>query len=225
MPSTSAPKYAPSATVRPLMHGSTSPSKNADPSYSHVQLSRTSATFSRTTSASRSTPNWRRSSRVGKVDVHWLTLREVTAEVGREARAASPPVVAAQRQQPRAQPSVATRARSASTASDDAPQTSRSTCHRRAGSESSNQSVTFIGCSTVHSLCQSDAVAISGAHVVVFSADPDADRQFFRDVLKYPNVDAGGGWLIFKLPPAETRRPPERVERRARAVPHVRQPG
>jgi len=46
-------------------------------------------------------------------------------------------------------------------------------------------------------------VAISGAHVVVFSADPDADRQFFRDVLKYPNVDAGGGWLIFKLPPAE----------------------
>lgn len=46
-------------------------------------------------------------------------------------------------------------------------------------------------------------MAICGAHVVVFSSDPDADRQFFRDVLAYPNVDAGGGWLIFKLPPAE----------------------
>lgn len=46
-------------------------------------------------------------------------------------------------------------------------------------------------------------MAISGAHVVVFSTDPDADRAFLRDVLRYPHVDAGGGWLIFKLPPAE----------------------
>ena len=44
---------------------------------------------------------------------------------------------------------------------------------------------------------------ISGAHVIVFSRDPEADRAFFRDVLDYPHVDAGGGWLIFKLPPAE----------------------
>jgi catechol 2,3-dioxygenase-like lactoylglutathione lyase family enzyme len=44
---------------------------------------------------------------------------------------------------------------------------------------------------------------ITGAHVIVYSSDADADRAFFRDVLEYPHVDAGGGWLIFKLPPAE----------------------
>ncbi|GAA0346408.1 VOC family protein [Streptomyces blastmyceticus] len=44
---------------------------------------------------------------------------------------------------------------------------------------------------------------IKGAHVVVFSRDAEADRVFFRDVLRYPYVDAGGGWLIFKLPPSE----------------------
>jgi hypothetical protein len=37
----------------------------------------------------------------------------------------------------------------------------------------------------------------------LFSADPDADRAFFADVLGQPHVDAGGGWLIFKIPPAE----------------------
>jgi catechol 2,3-dioxygenase-like lactoylglutathione lyase family enzyme len=44
---------------------------------------------------------------------------------------------------------------------------------------------------------------ITGSHVIVYSRDADADRAFFRDVLQYPHVDAGGGWLIFKLPPAE----------------------
>jgi predicted enzyme related to lactoylglutathione lyase len=44
---------------------------------------------------------------------------------------------------------------------------------------------------------------INGGHVIVFSADPEADRAFFADVLAYPHVDAGGGWLIFTLPPAE----------------------
>ncbi len=44
---------------------------------------------------------------------------------------------------------------------------------------------------------------IHGAHVILFSTDADADRAFFRDVLAYPSVDAGGGWLIFALPPAE----------------------
>ena len=44
---------------------------------------------------------------------------------------------------------------------------------------------------------------ITGAHVIVYSRDADADRAFFRDVLEYPHVDAGGGWLIFMLPPAE----------------------
>jgi len=44
---------------------------------------------------------------------------------------------------------------------------------------------------------------ISGAHVVIYSRDPDADRAFLRDVLGLTHVDAGNGWLIFGLPPAE----------------------
>jgi catechol 2,3-dioxygenase-like lactoylglutathione lyase family enzyme len=44
---------------------------------------------------------------------------------------------------------------------------------------------------------------INGAHVIVYSADAEADRAFFRDVLGYESADAGGGWLIFALPPAE----------------------
>ncbi len=44
---------------------------------------------------------------------------------------------------------------------------------------------------------------ITGAHAIVFSRDADADRAFFRDVLGWRYADAGGGWLIFALPPAE----------------------
>jgi catechol 2,3-dioxygenase-like lactoylglutathione lyase family enzyme len=44
---------------------------------------------------------------------------------------------------------------------------------------------------------------ISGAHVIVYSKDAEADRIFFRDVLGFACVDAGHGWLIFALPPAE----------------------
>jgi len=44
---------------------------------------------------------------------------------------------------------------------------------------------------------------INGAHVILQSTNPDADRAFLRDVLDLPNVDAGGTWLIFALPPAE----------------------
>jgi catechol 2,3-dioxygenase-like lactoylglutathione lyase family enzyme len=44
---------------------------------------------------------------------------------------------------------------------------------------------------------------INGAHVIVYSRDAEADRQFLRDVLGFGHVDAGGGWLIFELPPAE----------------------
>ena len=44
---------------------------------------------------------------------------------------------------------------------------------------------------------------IIGAHSIIYSKNPDADREFLRDVLKLPNVDVGGGWLIFGLPPAE----------------------
>lgn len=44
---------------------------------------------------------------------------------------------------------------------------------------------------------------IDGAHIVLYSTDPEADRAFFRDVLGLPAVDAGEGWLIFALPPSE----------------------
>lgn len=44
---------------------------------------------------------------------------------------------------------------------------------------------------------------INGAHVILYSKDPEADRAFLRDVLDLPHVDVGHGWLIFGLPPAE----------------------
>jgi len=44
---------------------------------------------------------------------------------------------------------------------------------------------------------------IDGAHVVLFVPDAEAARAFLRDVLDLPYVDAGDGWLIFSLPPAE----------------------
>ena len=44
---------------------------------------------------------------------------------------------------------------------------------------------------------------ISGAHMVIYTADAEADRAFFRDVLGFPWVDAGQGWLVFALPPSE----------------------
>jgi catechol 2,3-dioxygenase-like lactoylglutathione lyase family enzyme len=44
---------------------------------------------------------------------------------------------------------------------------------------------------------------ISGAHVILYSKNAEADRAFFRDVLGFKSVDAGHGWLIFGLPPAE----------------------
>jgi catechol 2,3-dioxygenase-like lactoylglutathione lyase family enzyme len=42
-----------------------------------------------------------------------------------------------------------------------------------------------------------------GAHILLYSENPEADRAFFRDVLGLRSVDVGHGWLIFKLPPAE----------------------
>jgi len=44
---------------------------------------------------------------------------------------------------------------------------------------------------------------IVGTHTVIFSTDPEADRAFFRDVIKFPYVDSGDGWLIFASPPSE----------------------
>jgi hypothetical protein len=45
---------------------------------------------------------------------------------------------------------------------------------------------------------------INGAHIAVYSKNPEADRAFFRDVLKFRFVDAGHEWLIFALPAAES---------------------
>ena len=44
---------------------------------------------------------------------------------------------------------------------------------------------------------------ISGAHVMIFTRDEEADRAFLRDVVGIPCIDSGGGWLIYKLPPTE----------------------
>ncbi len=44
---------------------------------------------------------------------------------------------------------------------------------------------------------------ILGAHIIIYSKDAEADRTFLREVLGFASVDAGHGWLIFALPPAE----------------------
>ncbi len=44
---------------------------------------------------------------------------------------------------------------------------------------------------------------ITGSHVIVYSKDEEADRNFFKEVFGFDSVDAGHGWLIFALPPAE----------------------
>ena len=44
---------------------------------------------------------------------------------------------------------------------------------------------------------------ITAVHTLVYADDPDRARTFFRDVLQWPDVDAGGGWLIFKTGPSE----------------------
>lgn len=44
---------------------------------------------------------------------------------------------------------------------------------------------------------------INGVHILLYSRDPEADRIFFRDVLEFPAIDIGHGWLIFAMPPAE----------------------
>jgi predicted enzyme related to lactoylglutathione lyase len=46
-------------------------------------------------------------------------------------------------------------------------------------------------------------MAVTGAHVLLYTSEPDAVRAIFRDVFGWKHVDAGGGWLIFALPPAE----------------------
>ncbi len=44
---------------------------------------------------------------------------------------------------------------------------------------------------------------INGVHTIIYSKNPDADREFFRDVLGFTHLDIGGGWLLFEMPPSE----------------------
>lgn len=44
---------------------------------------------------------------------------------------------------------------------------------------------------------------VYGAHFLIYSQNPEADRAFFRDVLQFSSVNVGEGWLIFALPPSE----------------------
>jgi catechol 2,3-dioxygenase-like lactoylglutathione lyase family enzyme len=55
---------------------------------------------------------------------------------------------------------------------------------------------------------------VTGAHAILYTEDAEALRAFFRDVLGLPSVDAGGGWLIFALPPAELAAHPTNGEPR-----------
>src|SRR4051794_38005897 len=51
--------------------------------------------------------------------------------------------------------------------------------------------------------CDTRAMAITGVHAILYTRDAKADRAWLADVLGLESVDAGGGWLIFALPPAE----------------------
>ena len=60
---------------------------------------------------------------------------------------------------------------------------------------------------------------ITGIHGLVYTSDPEAVRAVFRDVFGWNHVDAGDGWLIFALPPAELGvHPAERSDRRSISV-------
>lgn len=65
---------------------------------------------------------------------------------------------------------------------------------------------------------------IMGAHVLLYSENAEADRAFFRDVLGFPYVNVGGGWLIFGLPPAEMAVHPAEGEKKQTHAGHAMQP-
>lgn len=62
---------------------------------------------------------------------------------------------------------------------------------------------------------------ITGVHAIVYTKDAEGVRAFFRDVFGFPSVDAGEGWLIFGLPPAELAAHPTEGPRSPRALPRV----
>ena len=58
-------------------------------------------------------------------------------------------------------------------------------------------------------------MAVTGVHALIYTSEPEAVRKIFRDVFGFEHVDAGDGWLIFKLPPAELGiHPAEHIVRR-----------
>jgi hypothetical protein len=59
--------------------------------------------------------------------------------------------------------------------------------------------------------------AITGAHVLLYSDNPEGDRAFFRDILGFPAVDGGGGWFIFRAASRRSRDSP--LRRRAASAP------
>jgi|SRR5690348_11475263 glyoxalase/bleomycin resistance protein/dioxygenase superfamily protein len=60
-------------------------------------------------------------------------------------------------------------------------------------------------------------MAIQGTHILFYSNNADADRAFLRDVLGLRGIDVGGGWMIFKTPPAEAAVHPMEGEGASRA--------
>ena len=64
---------------------------------------------------------------------------------------------------------------------------------------------------------------INGAHVIIYTKNAEETRAFFRDILKFPNVDAGHGWLIFRFAArgAWDSSNREEVRRGPRTLPHV----
>jgi predicted enzyme related to lactoylglutathione lyase len=51
--------------------------------------------------------------------------------------------------------------------------------------------------------CEDAVMAITGTHALLYTSEPEAVRSLFRDVFGWKHVDAGEGWLVFALPPAE----------------------
>jgi hypothetical protein len=56
-------------------------------------------------------------------------------------------------------------------------------------------------------------MSITGVHALLYTSEPEALRSVLSDVLGWDSVDAGGGWLIFALPPAEVAVHPADVPR------------
>ena len=123
------------------MHGSTSPSKNRCPACSQRQVAPTSATTSRTGSASGSMPKSRSNVRLGSVAVQgWPLEKSPRKSAGKHVPPAHWPSSPRSASNRAAHPCIATRARSADTACRGASVRSRSTRQRSVGSESSSQS-------------------------------------------------------------------------------------